>query len=83
MQPGDFIRLREVSATYTLPATIAAKARAQNASLTIGAQNLALWTDYEGYDPEVVSNANAAFNRDDFFTQPPVRRVVLKLNLTF
>ncbi len=83
MQSGDFVRLREVSATYTLPATVAARMRAQNASFTIGGQNLALWTDYEGYDPEVVSNANAATNRDDFFTQPPVRRVVLKLNLTF
>jgi hypothetical protein len=30
-----------------------------------------------------VSDANAAFNRDDFFTQPPVRRIVLRLNVTF
>ncbi len=83
MQSGDFVRFRELSATYTLPVGLAGKFRAQTASLTLGGQNLALWTDYEGYDPEVVSNATAATNRDDFFTQPPVRRWIARLNLTF
>jgi len=31
----------------------------------------------------VVSAAGADFNRDDFFTQPPVRRAVFRVNLTF
>jgi hypothetical protein len=57
--------------------------RAQAASITLGGQNLKLWTDYEGYDPEIVSNAGALFNRDDFFTQPPVQRWTVRLNLTF
>jgi TonB-linked SusC/RagA family outer membrane protein len=83
IQPGDFVRLRELSATYTLPANVAQRIRANRAAITLAGQNLALWTDYEGYDPEVVSSANAAFNRDDFFTQPPTRRIVLKLNVTF
>jgi TonB-dependent starch-binding outer membrane protein SusC len=83
MQPGDFVRLRELSATYTLPNSVAARMRAQSASFTLSGSNLALWTDYEGYDPEVVSNAGAAFNRDDFFTQPPIRRYIAKINLTF
>lgn len=90
MQPGDFVRLREVSATFSLPSELSNRyLRAERASITLAGQNLAKWTDYEGYDPEVVSAANTApggagaFNRDDFFTQPPVRRVVMKLNLTF
>jgi hypothetical protein len=83
MQSGDFFRLRELSATYTLPNTIAVRMKAQNASFSISGQNLKLWTDYEGYDPEVVSNAGAAFTRDDFFTQPPVKRFIAKVNLTF
>jgi hypothetical protein len=83
IQDADFIRLREFSVTYALPLSVARVLRAAAASVTIAGQNLALWTDYEGYDPEVVSNANSAFNRDDFFTQPPTRRWVFRVNLTF
>ncbi len=83
IQNGDFIRLREVSVTYTMPAAVARAFRAQAASVTLSGQNLGLWTNYQGYDPEVVSNAGAAFNRDDFFTQPPVRRGIVRVNLTF
>jgi TonB-linked SusC/RagA family outer membrane protein len=83
IQPGDFVRLREVSVTYSLPRSIARYVRAASASVTVGGQNLALWTDYEGYDPEVASNATAQFNRDDFFTQPPVRRFITRVSLTY
>jgi TonB-dependent starch-binding outer membrane protein SusC len=83
IQDGDFVRFREFSLTYTLPNTVARAFRAQTASVTLSGQNLALWTNYEGYDPEVVSNAGALYNRDDFFTQPPVRRWIARVNLTF
>jgi TonB-linked SusC/RagA family outer membrane protein len=83
IQDASFFRFREFSVTYTLPTGMARAFRAQAASITLGGQNLGLWTDYEGYDPEVVSNAGAAFNRDDFFTQPPVQRLTMRLNLTF
>ena len=83
IQDASFFRLREMSLTYTLPDRWARMLRAATASFTIAGQNLAIWTDYEGFDPEVVSNAVALFNRDDFFTQPPVRRAVFRMNLTF
>jgi TonB-dependent starch-binding outer membrane protein SusC len=83
IQDGDFVRFREFSVTYTLPATMARAFRAQTASVTLSGQNLGLWTKYEGYDPEVVSNAGALYNRDDFFTQPPVRRWIMRVNLSF
>ncbi len=83
IQDGTFIRLREVSLSYALPLKWAQAFRATTATLTLAGQNLALWTKYEGYDPEVVSNALALYNRDDFFTQPPVRRYVVRVNVTF
>jgi hypothetical protein len=83
MQDGTFIRLRELSLSYTIPGQWARAFRATTATVTLAGQNLALWTKYQGYDPEVVSNAVALYNRDDFFTQPPVRRYVLRVNLTF
>jgi TonB-dependent starch-binding outer membrane protein SusC len=83
IQDADFIRLRELSLSYTMPEQWARAFRAQAATITLAGQNLGLWTQYEGFDPEVVSNAVSAFNRDDFFTQPPVRRFVFRVNLTF
>jgi TonB-linked SusC/RagA family outer membrane protein len=83
IQDADFVRLRELSVTYTLPGRIAGLMGAQSGALTVGGQNLGLWTDYEGFDPEVVSNAGAAFQRDDFLTIPPSRRFIVRLNLTF
>jgi len=83
IQDGTFVRLRELSLSYTLPPQWARALRAVAATVTVAGQNLALWTKYQGYDPEVVSNAVALYNRDDFFTQPPVRRYVFRVNLTF
>jgi outer membrane receptor protein involved in Fe transport len=84
LQDGDFIRFREFSVTYTLPSGMARAFRAQAASVTVGGQNLVLWTEYEGFDPEVVSVALTGFNnRRDFFTEPPVRRWTVRLNFTF
>jgi TonB dependent receptor len=84
LQPGDFIRLREVAATWTLPRrVIGAWGPVNGASVGIAFQNLGLWTDYEGLDPEVVSAANNDFNRTDFFTLPNPRRALVRVNLTF
>ena len=83
IQDGSFVRLREVSLSYTLPRSWARALRTATASVTVSGQNLGLWTKYEGYDPEVVSNAVSLLNRDDFFTQPPVQRYVVRVNLSF
>jgi TonB-dependent starch-binding outer membrane protein SusC len=84
MERADFLRLREVSLTFTLPAVWAQTFRATNASLTLAGRNLALWTDYSGFDPEVISGvATNQFLRQDFLTVPPDRRFVMRVNLGF
>jgi TonB-linked SusC/RagA family outer membrane protein len=85
IEPADFIRLREFAVGYTVPRSMLSKLgnRVTGATFTIAAQNLALWTDYSGPDPEVVSAAGAQFNRTDFLTLPNPRRVVFKTNFTF
>lgn len=83
IQDASFFRLRELSLSYSLPERWARALRASTATVTLAGQNLALWSKYEGFDPEVVSNAVALYNRDDFFTQPPVKRAVFRVNFTF
>ena len=87
-EPADFVRLREVAATFFLPGRFAERVGASAASFTVGGRNLALWSDYSGFDPEVLAQATrnvgaATFAREDFLTVPQPRRLVLKMNLSF
>ncbi len=84
LEPGDFVRLRELSATYTLPQSIVSGLRGavQGASVTVAFQNVKLWTNYSGPDPEVNSQSNP-FSRQDFLTLPNPKKTVLRVNLTF
>jgi TonB-linked SusC/RagA family outer membrane protein len=84
LEQGDFTRLREVSATYTLP-TAWVKGlgqMVQGVSITFAMQNVKLWTNYTGADPEVNAQAGA-FSREDFLTLPNPKKTVLRANFTF
>ena len=80
---ADFVKLRDVSVTYTLPARWAARAQASTMSVTLAGHNLALWSDYPGPDPEVNTYGNRAFIRGDIYSMPMTRRLTAALNLTF
>ncbi len=86
VQPTDFVRLSELSATLTLPNDMARRFHAAGASLTVGGRNLHLWKskEYQGWDPEVVSNTvSTQFTTTEEFTVPPPRRWLARLNLQF
>ena len=51
-------------------------------SVAFAMQNIKLWTDYEGPDPEVIAQ-NGTFDRQDFFSLPHPKRALLRLNFTF
>ncbi|HEX5435857.1 MAG TPA: SusC/RagA family TonB-linked outer membrane protein [Gemmatimonadaceae bacterium] len=89
LQPTDFVRLQEVSATITLPTSLANRLHASGASITVGGRNLHLWksSDFQGFDPEVLSNtANGGLDQlvnTEEFTVPPPRRWLVRLNVQF
>ncbi|WKW12290.1 hypothetical protein Strain138_001574 [Pseudogemmatithrix spongiicola] len=86
LQPGDFVRFRELGVTWDIPAKYATRMPGvATASLGFAVQNVALWKDkdFTGPDPEVISAAGAQFNRTDFLTLPNPRTTVLRLNITF
>lgn len=82
-EKGDNVRFRELSVTYSLPESLAGQIGASRASLSVGARNLALWTDYRGADPEVLSAATTGFGRTDFLTVPQPRSLIARVNVTF
>ena len=54
VEDGTYVRLKNVTLGYNLPRSIITKTRVlQGARLSIGVQNLATFTKYKGYDPEV------------------------------
>ncbi len=83
MEDADFIRLRELSLTLTAPRSWADRMRARAVSFTIAGQNLGLWTDYSGADPEINGAGQSNYNRFDFLSQPPVRTITGRVQITF
>jgi len=84
-QEGDFVRLRELSATYSVPDALLGRLRGvRSASLNLSARNLALWTKYRGIDPESFRDAGSSANTgDDFQGLGPPSYYVLRLNVGF
>lgn len=82
IQPAGFTKLRELSATFGLPSSLVAHTGFTHADVTIAAHNLATWTKYKGYDPEVLQS-QSNFTSVDFLTQPPLRTWTARLNLSF
>jgi TonB-linked SusC/RagA family outer membrane protein len=83
MEDGSFVKLREVSVTYVAPTAWAQRLGASALSVTLSARNLHTWTNYTGVDPELNEAGQANFTTADFLTQPPVRYLIGRLNLTF
>jgi TonB-linked SusC/RagA family outer membrane protein len=83
VEDGTFTKLREVSATVTAPRNWANRLRADAMTLTLAGRNLAKWTDYKGFDPEVNSQTAGNFGTSDFLTQPPLRMWSARLSLSF
>lgn len=82
MEDASFVKLRELSLTYTLPDRWAQAIRAQSASITIAGRNLKTWTDYTGFDPEISGGGQANFNSFEFLSQAPVRYWTVRVNLS-
>ena len=83
---GQFWRLREVGATYTFPQALSGGLKARDASLTLAARNLKVWTAYKGVDPEANYNTgNDAVGsvQTDFSTLAPRTYFTARLNLHF
>src|SRR6202044_2199207 len=52
IEGASFTRLRELAVVFNAPPSIAHVIRARNATVTLSARNLALWTSFRGLDPE-------------------------------
>ena len=85
--PADFIKWRELSLTYSLPASWGAFFADSRWSFTLSGRNLFVWTKYEGTgDPEVnfySVGGVSDFNRLDYASLPQVRRLAASVRVSF
>ena len=87
IQDGSFVKLREVTLSYTLPENLVGtlfRGQARGARVEVSGRNLYTWTDYRGLDPEVSNFGNQAIARNiDVAPYPPSRSFFFSLGVDF
>ena len=86
LQDASFVRLRELSVSWTAPTRYAEMLKASSATLSGGGRNLSLWTGYSGgWDPESITYVptSGIFFAADFLTMPEPQHFFVRLNLGF
>lgn len=79
---ASFTRLREVSLTYELPPSLAARIGAGSAYINLAGRNLHIWTDYTGLDPEATFlSGTPGFLEQS--TLPQLQQIVATFNVNF
>ncbi len=65
IQPGTFLKLREITVSYAAPSSFTAKylRGAKDLRMSLSGRNLFVRTDYWSYDPEFNNFGNTNFNR--------------------
>jgi hypothetical protein len=82
---GSFWKVRELSLTCIMPDQWARYLLGgRGASLTIAARNVATWTPYRGLDPEVNEfGGQVTLANQQFFTEPPLRAISARVDITW
>lgn len=82
VEDGSFLRLQNITLSYDMPVQKWKQSFIRSAQIGIGVDNLAIWTKYTGYDPEVNAFGNSNLTQSmDRYAYPAARefRVVLSL----
>ncbi len=86
VEDGSFVKLREVTMTYEVPAEMASRlwGGVEGMRVSLSGRNLLRFTSYTGLDPEVSNFGSQAIARNiDVAPYPPSRSFWLSVDLTF
>ena len=96
VEAGDFIKLRELSLTYSVPPRILDRflgGQVSQLDIDLIGRNLLTFTNYSGYDPEVGRNSgneytrgdggSTAIGRIDTYQYPNYRTISASVRMTF
>ena len=77
-------KLRNLSINYRLSEKICDKLKKDSFKIFLSAQNLAVWTKYKGWDPEVNREGSGAITQGVSYLSPPQAKVFTTgINITF
>lgn len=82
VEDASYIRFKTLSVGYTLQNAALKKAGIGSLRLSVAADNLYVWTNYSGMDPDV-SSSNALFTGFDRMSYPKARTITFGINATF
>lgn len=85
MEDGTYVRLKNITLAYNFPPALLTKLKLNTARVYITGVNLATFTGYTGWDPEVNTDYRATnINQGgDFYAAPQIKSVVFGLNVGF
>ncbi len=86
LEKGDFLRMGNLTLGYTFTGATLEKLKIKSARFFVNGQNLLLFTNYSGFDPEV--NTDKSLNGVpsagiDYLSYPRSKAFALGLNVTF
>lgn len=85
VEDGSYVRLKNVTLAYNIPPSLLSKIKIRSARVYVTGINLATFTDYTGWDPEVNTDYRAG-NRNqgsDFYAAPQIKSLTFGINLGF
>ena len=85
VESGSYVRLKNITLAYSLNSKILEKLKIRSARIFATGLNLATFTKYTGWDPEVNTDYRSG-NRNqgsDFYAAPQIKSVTFGLNLGF
>ncbi len=80
---ASWIRLRELTLAYSLPATMLENSGIEGVNFTLSGRNLWLSTDYPGIDPETNLTGDTNGYGLDYFNNPNTKSYSATVKLTF
>ncbi len=83
VQDASWTRLREVSLGYSFPKSVLDQIGLSNLEFIVSGRNLALWTDIEGFDPDLNLTGASKGRGLDYFTNPSTKSFLFTLKLGF
>ena len=84
VEDASYLRLKNLTLGYSLPQAVARAIRLKQLRVYVSANNLATWTKYTGYDPDVSKNEQSTLTQGvDYGAYPNAKSFLAGINITF
>jgi hypothetical protein len=84
IEDGNYLKVRNLTLTYNLPAAVVSKLKLTGLSVSVGADNLYTFTNFWGQDPEVsINSTNGDLPGYAEFKYPNNKQYVLGIHVRF